>query len=92
MRGRLRYILPDSAYLMRIVLTHHPLDAMILNMQYIKGSSALQILSLFSTLYNQTIGQCTDPLPAAWISRITFKSFNIVPSHTPLSITLLFAT
>ena len=48
--------------------------------------SALQLLFLFFTLYNQTTGLCTHPLPAALIFRITYKSFQTLPSYISLLI------
>ena len=92
MRGRPRYVLPDYAYLTRIVLTHHPLDAMVQYVHYIYGFFCSEFPFSFFTTCNQTIGQCTRLLSAALISRITSKSFKYSRSHTSVSTTLLFAT
>ena len=86
MRGRPKYILPSSAYLTRVVLGHHPLDAMAWYGRYTYGFFPLNILFSPFTLSNQTVSRCTNPLPPALISRITFKSSQNLPSYISLFI------
>ena len=83
MRGRLGYVLPDSAYLRRIILIYHLIRWSWLCNLYM-ASSALQILFPFYTPHNLSIGQCTHPIPTESISCVTSKSFNTLPSHISL--------